>query len=410
MNQERNKGSDFITEPERNIPVTCTARVVVVGAGVAGIAAALAAARCGADVLLIEKQCMVGGLASSGLVATYLPLCDGEGHQVSFGLAEELLRLSISQGCQDPLPEAWLEHREDPEKKKSRYEVQFNPQYFALLSERLLVEEGVRILYDTAVTSVLCRDGRITELIIENKSGRQAVRAAAFVDATGDADLFRMADRPTRSFAKGNLLAAWYYYFDGSRVRVRPLGFCENFDPDAKTPAPLTDRRFFGADGQEITEMLQLSHQASLKDMKELADRGLLIEPTAVTGMPQFRMTRCVRGAYELKEAENRKAFPDSIGMIGDWRKRGRIYEIPYRCLYDAGLLNVICAGRCISADDGMWDISRVIPPCAVTGQAAGTAAALAGEQMQADIPGLSLERLTQTLREQGQKLTQKEL
>ena len=77
-------------------PILETHSVIVAGGGIAGIAAALAAAREGADVLLIEREFLLGGLATLGLVTIYLPLCDGRGHQVSFGIAEELFRLSIS--------------------------------------------------------------------------------------------------------------------------------------------------------------------------------------------------------------------------------------------------------------------------------------------------------------------------
>lgn len=74
--------------------------VVIAGGGIAGIAAAISAARCNKHVLLIERMYVLGGLATAGLVTIYLPLCDGKGHQVSFGLAEELLKLSISKGCE----------------------------------------------------------------------------------------------------------------------------------------------------------------------------------------------------------------------------------------------------------------------------------------------------------------------
>ena len=85
---------DYIIEPERKIPVKAEYDTVVAGGGIAGIAAAAAAARGGARVLLIEKQYMPGGLATAGLVTIFLPLCDGMGRQVTFGIAEELLRLS----------------------------------------------------------------------------------------------------------------------------------------------------------------------------------------------------------------------------------------------------------------------------------------------------------------------------
>ena len=74
--------------------------VAVCGGGIAGISAALAAAREGKKVILFEKQYMLGGLGTAGLVTIYLPLCDGYGHQVSFGIAEELLKLSVTYGAE----------------------------------------------------------------------------------------------------------------------------------------------------------------------------------------------------------------------------------------------------------------------------------------------------------------------
>ena len=84
--------------------------VAVCGGGFAGISAALAASREGKSVVLFEKEYMLGGLGTAGLVTIYLPLCDGFGHQVSFGIAEELLRLSIRYGAEGSYPENWLDH------------------------------------------------------------------------------------------------------------------------------------------------------------------------------------------------------------------------------------------------------------------------------------------------------------
>ena len=80
--------------------------IAVVGGGIAGVAAALQAARCGMKTVLIEKTVLPGGLATTGLVRVYLPLCDGNGHQVSFGITEELLRASYKYGPGD-IPENW---------------------------------------------------------------------------------------------------------------------------------------------------------------------------------------------------------------------------------------------------------------------------------------------------------------
>ena len=95
--------------------------VAICGGGIAGISAALAAAREGKKVILFEKQFMLGGLGTAGLVTIYLPLCDGFGHQVSFAIAEELLKLSITYGAEDRYPENWLEGKGESTQKDRRY-------------------------------------------------------------------------------------------------------------------------------------------------------------------------------------------------------------------------------------------------------------------------------------------------
>ena len=125
--------------------------IAVCGGGFAGIAAALSAAREGAKVVLFEKQFMLGGLGTAGLVTIYLPLCDGMGHQVSFGIAEELFRLSVKYGAEKRYPANWLDGVGTRTEKDPRFEVQYNAQVFAILAEKLLIEAGVDIV-DTAIS------------------------------------------------------------------------------------------------------------------------------------------------------------------------------------------------------------------------------------------------------------------
>ena len=94
-----------------------------------------------------------------------------------------------------------------------------------------------------------------------------------------------------------------------------------------------------------------------------------------------------------MDESENKKHMADSIGMTGDWRKRGPAFEIPFGTLYGNEVKNLLAAGRDISVTDSMWDITRVIPPCAVTGEAAGTAAAIGNDFTKLSVPELQ-ERL----------------
>ena len=159
-------------EAARELPVAGEYDVAVAGGGVAGIAAALAAARHGARTVLLERMYLLGGLATAGLVTIYLPLCDGEGHQVSFGLAEELLRLSVSRGFEpgggtqpDRDGGAWLLRNDPEERKKERFMAEFNANIFALLAEELLRENGVDILYGTAIAGVSTDGDRIRAVI-----------------------------------------------------------------------------------------------------------------------------------------------------------------------------------------------------------------------------------------------------
>ena len=115
--------------------------------------------------------------------------------------------------------------------------------------------------------------------------------------------------------------------------------------------------------------------------------------PTAVIStvatIPQVRMTRRIIGDYTLTYDEMHRHFDDSIGMVSDWRKRGPIFEVPFRTLYSSAVKNLIMAGRCTAVDNELWDVMRVIPCCAVTGQAAGVAASMTDDFTSINISAL---------------------
>ena len=100
-------------------------------------------------------------------------------------------------------------------------------------------------------------------------------------------------------------------------------------------------------------------------------------------------MTRRLVGVCEMTTENEGKKEESSIGIISNWKTRGPVYEVPYESLYGKKIKNLCAAGRCISVSDEMWDISRVIPCCAVTGEAAGTAAAMTGDFSALDICAL---------------------
>ena len=207
--------------------------VTVCGGGIAGTSAALAAARQGKKTILIENQFLLGGLATSGLVTIYLPLCDGMGHQVSFGIAEELLRLSIKYGAEENIPENWCNVHGSRTKKDPRLKARYNAQVFAILLEQELLKAGVEILYGTRIVGVNKNNNKIDHIIFENKSGRMAIKTRSIVDATGDCDIAFFSDLATREFNKGNDLAAWYYYVNKDAYDLNFLGFLDVPNDDA---------------------------------------------------------------------------------------------------------------------------------------------------------------------------------
>ena len=381
--------------------------IAVCGGGFAGIAAALAAARCGKKVILFEKQYILGGLGTSGLITIYLPLCDGYGHQVSFGIAEELLKLSITYGAEALYPDNWLDNKGPRTENDNRYMVEYNAQLFAILVEKLLIENGVDILYGSYVVDAKTEDKKITSLYVENKSGRTEYRINAVVDATGDCDIAEFAGAPTETFKQGNVLAAWYFYTDENGYKMRQLGASDIPEEERKGSVrkPLIPRRFTGLDGKEISEMVYLSHQTTLQDwLKRRAQNENTVISTLAT-IPQIRMTRKLVGEYELSHTEVHTFFEDSIGMVANWRKRGPVFEVPFRTLYCRDIKNLIVAGRSTSVNETLWDVMRVIPCCAVTGEAAGTAAAMTD-----DFSSLNVKELQEVLRKNGVVLHEKDL
>ena len=385
---------EFVLEPERKIDVNSSCDVLVAGGGIAGIAAAIAAARGGKAVTLIEREYALGGMATLGLVTIYLPLCDGEGNQLVYGIGEELLKLSIKHGAEANYPEAWLHGGSLEERIKNRYITQFNPHLLALSAEELLLDLGVTILYGTLACAVKKDGDAITHVIVENKSGRYAVGVSSVIDCTGDADICHMSGAKTALHAKGNGLASWYYYFAKGKVSLKMFGLADvvpsELPPENKEDGKRYEAikvetldenvRFSGVDGEELSRAVIAAHKKMYEDILGFNAQDDTYVPVTTSSIPLVRMSRRLVGAYTMDESENGKHMKDSIGMTGDWRHRGPAFEIPFGVLYGKEVRNLLAAGRDISVTDAMWDITRVIPPCAVTGEAAGSAAALGSD------------------------------
>ncbi len=375
--------------------------IIVVGGGVAGVSAALASARQGKKVLLIEKSYVLGGLGTSGLVTVYLPLCDGMGHQVSFGIAEELLRLSIKDAYEDRYPTPWLKGGSIEEKTKKRFLVQYNPHLYAIACENLLERKEVDILYGCFVTDTIVENDRIKYVVLENISGRYVYGCTNVIDASGDGVLAYKSGEDVVEFKQGNVLAAWYYSLseeEGYKLNI--LGAADNPD-DEKTGEEeyLCDKRFKGLDAKEISKMVSLSHKAIYDDFKKRRACDHTFLPVNIASIPQIRMTRGLKGKYLMSVGDDKKSFSDSVGLFSNWKKSGPVYELPFRALHGTKIKNLLACGRAMGAEDSMWDVTRVIPVCAVTGEACGVASALG------DWDKISVSDIQVRLRENGVKL-----
>lgn len=371
--------------------------VVVVGGGIAGVAAAVSAARIGAKVCLLEKMFGLGGLATLGNVVIYLPLCDGMGRQVIGGLGEELLKLSVRR-TPEAIPDCWRKGGNKSDRTHKRYLVQFNPSEYLLELESFLTKNGVDIWYDTRFCDVVKSSQQITGLIVENKSGRLTIPCKTVVDASGDADVCDRAGEPVVSL-KTNVRSGWFYYYDGSKIHLNTLS--KPFDALGRK-MPKDDYAYAGDNGRDVSEQLIETRNLIRKELHVLQKRnpGSKIEPVLLASIPCFRMTRRLKGTIELNESDDRRWFDDCVGMTGDWRKKGPIYFLPLRSLIAVKSNNLITAGRCISANTA-WDVTRVIPTCAVTGEAAGTAAAMAAKRFHGDISRLRIGDLQSQLAKQ---------
>lgn len=378
--------------------------VIVAGGGVAGIAAALSAARGGKKTLLLEKQTVLGGLATSGLINYWVPLCNGRGKWIIRGMAEELFSLSLKYGF-DTLPDDW-KNGEPQTETLDRCVTWFSSGLFSLSVLKLLRNAGVTILYDTLVSVPVMEGNHCTGVIVDTKSGRRFYGAGVIIDATGDADLLRRANMPTvngrnyytmigegvtlsgckRAVEKNNVYYAYY----------RPTGGCADlYGGNHPKDMPF----FYGAETETENNYLQQNQLLMLEKEKDKPrfERNIHMLP----GMTQFRTSCRLDGNSTLTGSDAWKHCDTSIGTICDFERRDYLYEVPYGTLCKSGWDNIMTCGRSASASGWGWDVLRVIPPAILTGQAAGLAASQSLEE-RCPVSDINLLRLQQSLASTG--------
>jgi hypothetical protein len=405
--------SNFITEPARRLRVAGSYDVIVVGGGLAGVAAAGAAARAGVAVCLFDKAFGLGGLATLGQVTVWLPLCDGYGRQVTGGLSEEMLKLSVADLSHDNptarfinIPPAWRKNGDLEERKKARYLTRFNPTSYMLALEKWLLDAGVELMYDTRLCEVQ-RDGdKISHVIIENKGGRSALACGTVIDATGDADVCFMAGEPTESL-DGNVLAGWFYTLRENDLHLHALTRAPSKDGSRnEKSAPF----FRGDDPAQVTAQLIGSRALALEKVAEMRERNPDegIQIFNVPTLPCFRMTRRLVAPFSMSDSHKFEYFEDTVGLISDWRRAGPVYPMALRSLLAPKHRNLLAVGRCMAADTSVWDVTRCFPGCCMSGEAAGVAAALAVRQTRGDAHDLAAETVRRHLVKTGNLLDPK--
>ncbi len=391
---------------EKTVNVIDKYDVIVAGGGVAGVAAAVSAARMGKRVLLIEKTVTLGGLATIGLVNWFVPSCNGRGTKIVKGMSEEMLNLAIKYGY-DSVPDEWQNQNEPGEQAKTRYVTKFSVNIYILQLTKWLKDEKVDILFDTVVTQPVMENGRCNALVVENKSGTQCYEADIVIDATGDADVLFRAGVPT---VQGKNYHTFY-------ASVTDLEACQNA-VEKQDIKMLYDKKVYGGKAnlfgkkhpegkpfwlgttvEDVTKYIVENHLEVLENIKN--DSRTKRDITELPNMVQLRTTRRIDGEYTLTTADVYKHFDDSISAMNDFEHRHFLYEIPYRVMYKNGFPNLLAAGRITSGDGYGWDLLRVIPPAIITGQAAGVAAAIAIDDKKA-VGDIDVSKLQEILAKQN--------
>jgi hypothetical protein len=425
-----------ITEPAREIPVLMEADVVVVGGGTTGPLAAIAAARRGKKVVMIERFGSLGGILTLGLNTKPSGALVG-------GLPLEIWNLARSAGG------AGDDYMALTKTGDVKIASPTDPEIMKMLLTRLCVEAGVQILFETFVSNPVVENGAVTGVVVENKGARQFVGAKVVIDCSADGDIAAKAGVP---FVMGSgdespKMQPVSMYFTMNNVDLKRLAEWAKTTDDVPARAiPQTDEGLdYGLWLTGFNRTLQEWQKASgiklQRDNITLKTAGglMYVNGTRVLGVNVFspkefseaivecyrqieavarclreripgfenarigqvspilgvRETRHIKGEHVLTGAESLGGyrFEDSIAAdasaldIHD-PKGGDVdfqshppYEIPYGCLLPLGVEQLLVAGRCISADHAAHARSRNMPACMATGQAAGVAAAIAIEE-----------------------------
>ena len=409
-----------IHEPARDLPVSCAADVLIVGGGPAGLAAAIAAARLGAKTVLIEQFGYLGGTATASLMACingFRNQVEPDHTQTVRGVAEEIiLQLKALDGL-GKSPYAQKFYPGLPGQLEYSYAI--DTEKFKYVTLKLCVEAGVTLLLHTYCCQAIVEDDILRGVIVENKSGRQALLASVVVDASGDADVAARAGVPfwqTVASEAPRLNDGLMYRIQFGATRPQGAFACD-FGSNAVVwgpgVGPISGIDAAQLSAAEVQARLQVYEDFARKQAEhpELAD-ARLVETPPLLGV---RQTRFVEGEYKLtaEDALSGRRFEDVVAIsscpvIAYYGYRRYLehegFDIPYRCLLPQKIDHLLVAGRCISSEQQPYESFRAMAPIMAIGQAAGAAAALCAQQGLTP-RRLDAARLQQTLLAQGVEL-----
>ena len=380
-------------EPARDLPITRACDVIVVGGGPAGLAAGIAAARSGARTVLVERFGYLGGTATASLMASingFRNQVEPDRTQTVRGLAEEIILRLRDLGGLGVSPYPQKQYPTEPGLLCYSYAVDTEKLKYVVL--KMCVEAGVDLMLHTYFCDSIVDAGALRGIVVENKSGRQALTAAVTVDASGDADVAARAGVPfwqTRAGEAPRLNDGIMYRIEFGAARPQGAFACD-FGRNAVVWGP-------GVAAMDATDADQLTRAevdarlrvyedfaAKQREHPELAD-ARVVETPPLLGI---RQTRFVEGEYTLtaQDAIEGRRFEDVVAIsscpiISYYGYRRYLehegYDIPYRCLVPRGVEGLLVAGRCISSQQQPYESHRAMAPIMAIGQAAGVAAAL---------------------------------
>jgi hypothetical protein len=412
-----------LREPGREIPVYRSCDVLIVGGGPSGTAAAVAAARAGADTILLERYNHLGGLSTGGLVIWIDRMTDWNGQQVIRGFAEEIMGRLPADAVAGPAREEW--GSKDPARAAHwsqrtaayhgvvTWSPTLDPERLKLASQEIVLEQNVRLVFHSWAALPLLEEGKVRGVIFESKAGRQAIRAKVVVDATGDGDLFARAGAAYESDIEaadihhcmntawllgGVDMDRWIEFKAGSpeqfaqfmaRGREEVKAFERPFVSWRNDIALFMGPRqsgFSALDVDDQTEVEIRSHRLMALHLDFYRAHAPGFENAYLfLSAPQLgvRHARRLTGMRKMLRAHwpTGQVFDDEIGVTPSVSPKFPNISIPYGSLVPAQLDGLLACGRHIACDPNSHGFMREIPQCWITGQAAGAGAALAANR-----------------------------